>query len=93
MPYFSARSLLPFRALNSRASVAVRAEILCARTSASAHAQESDGAQCVFLEGYTNRDGKPMPMIVQKSDGGFMCDLATSSRPHLARSRVSHSQP
>jgi len=34
--------------------------------------QESDGAQCVFLEGYTNRDGKPMPMIVQKSDGGFM---------------------
>jgi len=33
---------------------------------------ESDGAQCVFLDGYTNRDGDPLPMIVQKSDGGFM---------------------
>jgi len=34
--------------------------------------QESDGARCVFLEGYTNRDGEPLPVIVQKSDGGFM---------------------
>jgi len=34
--------------------------------------QESDGAQCVFLDGYKNRDGEPLPMIVQKSDGGFM---------------------
>jgi len=34
--------------------------------------EESNGAQCVFLDGYTNRDGERMPMIVQKSDGGFM---------------------
>ena len=34
-------------------------------------AVESDGAKVVFLEGYTNRDGSPLPMIVQKSDGGF----------------------
>ena len=34
--------------------------------------QESDGAKCVFLDGYKNRDGEPLPMIVQKSDGGFM---------------------
>ena len=34
--------------------------------------EESNGAQCVFLEGYTNRDGERLPMIVQKSDGGFM---------------------
>eukprot|EP00316_Scyphosphaera_apsteinii_P000255 CAMPEP_0119302804 /NCGR_PEP_ID=MMETSP1333-20130426/4348_1 /TAXON_ID=418940 /ORGANISM="Scyphosphaera apsteinii, Strain RCC1455" /LENGTH=652 /DNA_ID=CAMNT_0007305277 /DNA_START=103 /DNA_END=2061 /DNA_ORIENTATION=- len=34
--------------------------------------QESDGAQCVFLQGYTNRDGEPLPMIVQKRDGGYM---------------------
>ena len=27
---------------------------------------------CVFLDGYKNRDGQPLPMIVQKSDGGFM---------------------
>jgi arginyl-tRNA synthetase len=32
---------------------------------------EDDGAQCVFLEGFTNKDGNPMPLIVQKSDGAF----------------------
>ncbi|MFM8258801.1 MAG: arginine--tRNA ligase [Vulcanococcus sp.] len=30
-----------------------------------------DGAQCVFLEGVSGKDGKPLPLIVQKSDGGF----------------------
>ena len=30
-----------------------------------------DGAQCVFLEGVQGKDGKPLPLIVQKSDGGF----------------------
>jgi arginyl-tRNA synthetase len=34
-------------------------------------AVESDGALVVFLDGYTNRDGSPLPMIVRKSDGGF----------------------
>jgi len=32
---------------------------------------ESDRARCVFLEGFTSRDGSPLPMIVQKSDGGY----------------------
>ncbi len=32
---------------------------------------EDQGAQCVFLEGFTNKEGKPLPMIVQKSDGGY----------------------
>jgi arginyl-tRNA synthetase len=32
----------------------------------------SGGARCVFLDGYTNRDGERLPMIIQKSDGGFM---------------------
>jgi arginyl-tRNA synthetase len=31
----------------------------------------SDGAQCVFVEGFTNRDGDPLPLIVQKTDGGY----------------------
>jgi arginyl-tRNA synthetase len=35
---------------------------------------EDDGAQCVFLEGFTNKDGNPMPLIVQKSDGAFNYD-------------------
>lgn len=34
-------------------------------------AVESKGATAVFLEGYTNRDGTPLPMLVRKSDGGF----------------------
>jgi arginyl-tRNA synthetase len=33
--------------------------------------EESDGAQCVFLEGFTNKEGNPLPLIVQKSDGGY----------------------
>ena len=32
---------------------------------------EDDGAQCVFPPGFTNRNGEPLPLIVQKSDGGF----------------------
>jgi len=30
-----------------------------------------DGAGCVFLEGVSGKEGKPLPLIVQKSDGGF----------------------
>ena len=33
--------------------------------------EESDGAKCVFLEDFTNREGEPLPLIVQKSDGGY----------------------
>ena len=37
---------------------------------------EDAGAKCVFLEGFTNKDGDPLPLIVQKSDGGY--NYATS---------------
>ena len=33
--------------------------------------EENQGAQVVFLEGFTNKDGNPQPLIVRKSDGGF----------------------
>lgn len=33
--------------------------------------EESDGAKVVFLEGFTNKEGKPLPLIVQKTDGGY----------------------
>jgi arginyl-tRNA synthetase len=33
--------------------------------------RESEGAQCVFPEGFTNREGQPLPLIVRKSDGGY----------------------
>lgn len=32
---------------------------------------EDQGAQCVFLEGYTNKEGNPLPLIIKKSDGGY----------------------
>jgi arginyl-tRNA synthetase len=32
---------------------------------------EDHGAQCVFPEGFTNRQGDPLPLIVRKSDGGY----------------------
>ncbi len=43
----------------------------------------SDGALCVFLDGYTGREGKPVPLIIRKSDGGYgyaTTDLATIRR-------------
>src|SRR6202034_2150305 len=32
---------------------------------------EHDGALCVFPEGFENRNGDPLPLIVRKSDGGY----------------------
>ncbi len=32
---------------------------------------EDAGALCVFPEGFTNRQGEPLPLIVRKSDGGY----------------------
>ncbi len=32
---------------------------------------EDQGAKCVFLEGFTNKEGKPLPMIIQKTGGGY----------------------
>ncbi len=35
-------------------------------------ARESEGAVCVFPEGFTTQDGDPLPLIVQKTDGGYL---------------------
>lgn len=32
---------------------------------------ENQGAKCVFLDGFVNKEGNPLPLIVQKSDGGY----------------------
>lgn len=34
----------------------------------------SDGAKCIFIPEYKNREGTPMPLMVQKSDGGYGYD-------------------
>jgi arginyl-tRNA synthetase len=36
--------------------------------------QISDGAKCIFLDGFKNREGEPLPLMVQKSDGGYNYD-------------------
>lgn len=33
---------------------------------------ESNGAQCVFLEEFKTAEGTPLPVIVQKADGGYL---------------------
>ncbi len=34
----------------------------------------SDGAKCLFVEGFKGRDGNTLPLMIQKSDGGFPYD-------------------
>lgn len=53
---------------------------VCDELEAKGIAEVSDGALCVFLEGFTGREDKPVPLIVRKSDGGYgyaTTDLAT----------------
>jgi arginyl-tRNA synthetase len=35
-------------------------------------ATESDGAVCVFPEGFKNKEGEALPFIIQKSDGAYL---------------------
>ena len=46
-----------------------------------------DGAKCVFVDGFTNAEGDPLPLIVQKADGGY--NYGTTDLAAL-RSRVEH---
>ncbi|WP_323097387.1 arginine--tRNA ligase [Intrasporangium sp. YIM S08009] len=53
---------------------------ICEELESRGIAEISDGALCVFLDGYTGREGKPVPLIIRKSDGGYgyaTTDLAT----------------
>ncbi len=34
----------------------------------------SNGAKCIYLDGFIGRDDTPLPMIIQKSDGGYNYD-------------------
>lgn len=37
-------------------------------------AQISNGAVCIFPQGFKGKDGEPVPLIIKKSDGGFGYD-------------------
>ncbi|GAA1148679.1 arginine--tRNA ligase [Ornithinicoccus hortensis] len=55
-------------------------EGICAELEEKGLATVDNGALCVFLDGYTGREGKPVPLIIRKSDGGYgyaTTDLAT----------------
>jgi arginyl-tRNA synthetase len=44
---------------------------VCAELEATGVAVISDGALCAFPPGFTGRDGRPLPIILRKSDGGY----------------------
>lgn len=53
---------------------------ICDELEAMGIATISEGALCVFLDAYKGREGKPVPLIIRKSDGGYgygTTDLAT----------------
>jgi arginyl-tRNA synthetase len=50
-------------------------------------AEESEGAKCVFLDGFETMDKKPLPFIIQKSDGGY--NYATTDLAAIMH-RVTH---
>jgi arginyl-tRNA synthetase len=47
-----------------------------ARLADSGLLQQSEGADVMFLDGFTNRDNEPLPLIIRKGDGGY--NYATS---------------
>lgn len=50
---------------------------------------DEDGTKCVFLEQFKGKDQQPLPIIVQKKDGGFL--YATTDLAALAyRAQVLH---
>jgi arginyl-tRNA synthetase len=55
-------------------------------------AEESDGAICVFPEGFKTKDGSHLPFIIQKSDGAFLyatTDLA-ALRYRIKKLKANH---
>ena len=47
---------------------------VCAELEQAGIAVISDGALCVFPPGFTGRNGKPLPLMLRKSDGGYGYD-------------------
>ena len=46
-------------------------DAVCADLERAGIATISEGALCAFPPGFTGRDGKPLPLILRKSDGGY----------------------
>ncbi|HAU23476.1 MAG TPA: arginine--tRNA ligase, partial [Gammaproteobacteria bacterium] len=46
----------------------------------------SDGAMCVFLPEFKGKDGEPLPLIIQKTDGGSLYSTTDLAAVRLRRS-------
>ncbi len=42
----------------------------------------SNGAKCIFLEGFISKDKEPLPLMIQKSDGGYNYDTTDMATIH-----------
>ena len=47
----------------------------------------SQGAKCIFLDGFQNREGDTLPLMIQKSDGGYNYDTTDMA---AIRHRIEH---
>ena len=49
---------------------------------------EHDGAQCVFLDEFKGKDNEPLPIIVQKKDGGFLYSSSDLAAIHFRQTKL-----
>lgn len=49
---------------------------------------EHDGAQCVFLDEFKGKDNEPLPVIVQKKDGGFLYSSSDLAAIHYRQTKL-----
>jgi arginyl-tRNA synthetase len=52
---------------------------VCAELEGRGLAVISDGALCAFPQGFTGRDGSPLPLMLRKSDGGYGYDTTDAA--------------
>lgn len=49
---------------------------------------EHDGAQCVFLDEFKGKNNEPLPIIVQKKDGGFLYSTSDLAAIHYRQTTL-----
>jgi len=50
--------------------------------------EECEGAQCVFLDEFKGKDNEPLPIIVQKKDGGFLYSSTDLAAIHYRQKKL-----
>lgn len=54
--------------------------------------EDSDGAKCIYVPGFLNREGEPLPLMIQKSDGGYNYDTTDMAaiRQRISEEKGNH---